>query len=330
VITISQVDTADDSALRSFWEVLTAATNADRPSAPVWTWGTVCNHARVPTDYASRAWLGAYAEGEMVGCAMMYLPTQDNTHLADVEIAVLPAYRRQGIGRLLYEAVEARARAERRTTLIGEAWEDGQGDAGLAFATSLGFRSVHTEVRLTLDLPVEAGRVEELRTAAGSDADYEIVTWGDYCPDEYLAAYCRMLTQMEQNVPRGEIDLAPITVDEARVRSGEAKRAKSQHGIVAAARRVADGELGGYSALFTPHDADYVLQSDTLVMPDHRGRRLGLRLKLGTLDAVQRDHPGKVGIHTWTDPANGPMIRTNTAFGFRRVDTMHEVQQTLG
>jgi len=37
-----------------------------------------------------------------------------------------------------------------------------------------------------------------------------------------------------------------------------------------------------------------------------------------------------VAIHTWTDPDNQAMYRTNTAFGFRPVERMHEMQASDG
>ena len=83
----------------------------------------------------------------------------------------------------------------------------------------------------------------------------------------------------------------------------------------------------GYSQLYLPHGEDYVIQDDTLVMPDHRGHRLGTALKLATLELLLRDHPERSRIHTWTDPENLAMYRTNTALGFRVVERMHEMQR---
>ncbi len=40
--------------------------------------------------------------------------------------------------------------------------------------------------------------------------------------------------------------------------------------------------------------------------------------------------PGSRWLHTWTEQGNAPMQRTNRAFGFRKVETMHEVQLLLG
>ncbi len=99
--------------------------------------------------------------------------------------------------------------------------------------------------------------------------------------------------------------------------------------VVAAARRSADGEFGGYSLVFVTHGASEALQDDTLVMPEHRGQRLGLALKHATLGVLSREHPGLTAIHTWTAVDNAPMQRTNRAFGYRPVERMHEMQGTI-
>ena len=84
--------------------------------------------------------------------------------------------------------------------------------------------------------------------------------------------------------------------------------------------------LGGYSLVFLAHGSSQVLQDDTLVMPEHRGHRLGLALKLATYAVVAAEHPDRATMHTWTDPQNHAMYATNTAFGYRPVERMHEVQ----
>src|SRR6478735_6666873 len=95
---------------------------------------------------------------------------------------------------------------------------------------------------------------------------------------------------------------------------------------VAAARRRADGTFGGYSLLFVPHGTDYGWQDDTLVMPEHRGHRLGAALKT----ANYADLPDDVRlVHTWTAPSNTAMHRTNTTLGFRVVEHMYEVEAPI-
>ena len=247
----------------------------------------------------------------------------DNAHLADIEITVHPARQRRGVGRTLFDEASRLLAADGRTTVVGEAnVPDGVPDeeaAAYAFAATLGLRSVHLEDHLALGLPATP--------PDGAIADgWEIVTWGARCPDDLIAAYCRMRTQMEYDLPRGEVDYEPQVIDEARVRLGEQRIARGYDQVVAAARRTSDGVLGGYSLVFVPHGESMATQDDTLVMPEHRGQRLGLSLKRATLAVLAREHPELTAIHTWTSADNAPMQRTNLAFGYQPVERMHEMQ----
>ena len=100
--------------------------------------------------------------------------------------------------------------------------------------------------------------------------------WGDHCPDEHLAAYCAMRTQMDADVPIDDLDIEPTVFDEDRVRTSEERLARSYDQLHVAARRRSDGVFGGFSIVLLPKGEPHALQFDTLVMPEHRGHRLGL------------------------------------------------------
>lgn len=218
--------------------------------------------------------------------------------------------------------------ADGRTTLIGEACVREGASGAVDFARSLGFESVHVEDHFVLPLPVPQGHADRMGVS-GLDDDYEVLTWTGRCPEQYVASYCLMQTQMSTDVPTGELDLEPVVVDEARVRELEDRTARTHHQIVAVSRRRGEASFAGYSVLFLDHTSDVVLQEDTLVMPGHRGHRLGLRMKLATLEIVRRDHPDRSVIHTWSAVDNAPMQRTNRDFGFVPVERLHEMQTKL-
>jgi GNAT superfamily N-acetyltransferase len=290
------------------------------------TWGALTGTLRRPSPNVRRTALAALCDGSVVGAAELELSVQDNTHLAEVSLHVLPGHRRRGVGSSLLAELDRRRRADGRTTVLGELVLDLQDRerAGLAFARAHGFASVHTEQHLVLPLPADPAATAALRRPVPG---YELVTWRERCPEELRVAYCRMRTQMERDVPMGEVAYDPPVFDEERLRSQEERMAPLYHQVVAAARRTSDGEVAGYSVLFLPRDDHEVLQDDTLVMPAHRGRGLGLRLKRATLDVVAREHPDRVALHTWTDPANDAMWRTNAAFGYTPVEVLHEMQR---
>jgi GNAT superfamily N-acetyltransferase len=270
---------------------------------------------------------------DVVGVADLGGATTDNLHLADLEIHVRPEQRRRGIGRALYDDAAVRLRGDGRTSVCGEVYvppgSDGAGVAAYEFATSMAFQSVHTEDHLLLELPVGAEQVDRLR-AKGDAAAYELLTWTGPCPDEYLEPFCQMHTRMSADVPVGDIDYEPVVVDAQRLRAREERVFRSYDGITSVSRRRADGVFGGFSQLYLPHGADYVYQDDTLVMPEHRGHRLGTLLKLATVEVLQRDRPERVAIHTDTAVDNHAMQATNRDFGFRPVERMHEMQRRDG
>src|SRR3954447_779605 len=325
MVEISELDVHDDAALREFHDLGHAAMR-DYRSRPLLRSYDVLAMLRRPSPYYRHLLLVARDDELAVGTADLGWALRDNPHLAELEIAVPPDRQRRRVGRALYEEARRRLVADGRTTVVGEAHvPDGmprENACGFAFATALGLRSAHVEDHLVLDLPVTP-------PPAPAPSGWEIVTWGARCPDQYAAAYCRMRTQMENDVPRGEVDCEPITFDEERLRVGEERIAGGYDQVVAAARRIADDEFGGYSLVYVPHGQSDALQDDTLVMPEHRGHRLGLALKRATLDVLSREYAGLSAIHTWTAVDNTAMQRTNLHFGYRAVEQMHEMQGSL-
>lgn len=332
MVEVVEVDPYDDQQLREFWEVEQAAIRADRPHPVIRTLEFLRSSSQQPGEYFGRQLLAAVDGGRIVGVAELGLWFHGNDHLAGIEVNVLPDHRRRGIGRLLHDEVDRRRRAAGRTSVVGEVSAP-VGTAladtpATAFALALGFESVHVEHHLVLRLPVEEDHLDRLRDeVAGRSASYDVITWQDRCPDEYVEAFCAMHTQMSSDVPSGDLDIEVVVWDEARLRSSEERMARSFGTVTAVVRRRADGAFGGYSELYLPHGEAYAQQDDTLVMPEHRGHRLGTVLKLATLGIVRADHPERESIHTWTNPDNHAMYRTNAGLGFELVEVMHEMQR---
>jgi len=319
---IREVDAHDAAQLRVWYDTLEAAISQDRPHAVSRTFDALVTQLTVPSDYRESVLLAAVEDDEVVGVAELGYSLRDNLHLADLEVTVHREHRRRGVGRALYAAATDRRRSAGRTSACGELCVVDD-DGPLVFARSMGADSVHEEDHLMLELPLSEDHLREL--AATGASDYEIVTWQGRCPDDLIDAYAEMRTQMNQDVPSGELDHEAVVMTPERIRAGEERLSKSYDIVVAAARR-ADGVLGGYSLVFLPRGRDQVLQDDTLVMPAHRGHRLGLALKLATYAVVTAEHPDRATLHTWTDPENHAMYATNRAFGYRPVERLHEVQ----
>jgi GNAT superfamily N-acetyltransferase len=330
VTTVEQVDPQDEAGMRRFWEVEYAANMAERPDGISRSHDALVRNAQERSAYYQRWFFAASERGQVLGVADLTFSLKDNPHLVSLGIGVLPAHRRRGIGTRLYDVCAQACADAGRTTLVAEAVETGDSRPGVDFAEALGFEPVHVEDHLVCRLPMDAVQRDSLhRLVAGADDSYETLTWIGPCPDEYVEDYCALRTQMSADVPVGEIAYQPVVYDEARLRAMEARVALSYIHIVAAARRRADGAFSGYSTVMLDPTDEFVLQGDTLVMPEARGHRLGLRLKQATLDVVENQHPERTAIHTWTAIENEPMQRTNRTFGFVPVERAHQLQRVL-
>jgi GNAT superfamily N-acetyltransferase len=292
---------------------------------------------------------------ELAGTAKAYLPQRDNTHLVELEIAVAPAHRHQGLGRTLLGAVTALARAEGRTTVVSgtgyrpdpaEAWalhERAVADPavstaptvdhlGASFARACGARLVQTEVRSQVALPVDATVLADVEAeTAGRATGYSTRAWTGMPPDDLLDDRALLAERMSTDPPLGDLDWRPETWDAERIRETQADWARRGITVVGAgAVHDATGRMVAFSEVGRDERTPTIAyQFDTIVDPAHRGHRLGIVVKAANLRAVEAAWPEVTRVQTWNALENGPMLRVNRAMGFVPVGLYSLWQLTL-
>ncbi|MDQ3416553.1 MAG: GNAT family N-acetyltransferase, partial [Actinomycetota bacterium] len=106
------------------------------------------------------------------------------------------------------------------------------------------------------------------------------------------AAYCALKEAMIAEVPLGDLQFEPECWDEQRLREAEAELiAMGRTRLVVAAATGAGSIVAHNEVLHAAHDPGRLYNWDTLVLPGHRGHRLGLSMKVANLRRVQRLHP---------------------------------------
>ena len=97
-----------------------------------------------------------------------------------------------------------------------------------------------------------------------------------------------------------------------------------------AARHDPTGRIVGFTCLVVDDGRDeHASQWETIVLPDHRGHRLGLLLKIANLRHLRGHEPAVTTIDTWNADSNGPMLRVNLALGFQVVRQWAEWELVL-
>jgi GNAT superfamily N-acetyltransferase len=304
------------------------------------------------SDDKYELWLGYVItdtdpEARSVGAAVVLgelrLPLLDNTDNAVVNVATRPSYRRQGYGTAMLQHLTARARTHGRTRLIGEVGEpmtlteptalSETTPPGVLFATKAGARPVTSEVRRLLRIgdidDVELSRLNV--DAAAHSADYSLVQWEGPAPAEFLDDLAVLHSRMTIDAPLEDLDWEPEHWTPQRYREREQRVvASGQVCLCTVARHEPSGQIVALTDLgLTTGHPEVAYQWATIVLPSHRGHRLGMLVKLANLAYLRTSRPRVRTLNTWNAAINDHMVSINEAIGFRAVERWREWQLEL-
>ncbi|MFE1663610.1 GNAT family N-acetyltransferase [Microbacterium sp. P02] len=287
-----------------------------------------------PDEYQQRSLWLVLLDGVAVGRAGVDIPNEDGSILAFWYIDLLPAIWGRGIGSAVLELIEQTARAHGRTVL--QAWTAhpaGEGprimaptgfgsipdDHAARFARRHGYTLEQVERNSALVLADAAPRLEHLlETAAEASAAYRVVSWQLPTPPEFVAGYAWMKSRMVTDAPSAEIEFDEEVWDAARLARHERPYLDAGRALlVTAAQHIDSGELCAFNELVIGNDrTEATHQEDTLVLKEHRGHRLGMRVKCAGLLEWRHIAPLSPRVLTYNAEENRPMLDINEAIGF--------------
>jgi GNAT superfamily N-acetyltransferase len=335
---IRPLDASDPEAMRA-WHALHTEAHAfglEHPSP----WMLEEMRAEFLADRVGRriAPFSGYVDGRLVVTGVLELPLLDNVNHADVDVATPPDLRRRGYGSAMLEHLTSCAAGLGRDTLDAAAsWRydapaDGSGTPNADFLTSHGFTFSLGDVKRALALPVDDGLLTRLAAdAAPYHRDYEIRSWAGAVPDDVIDGFGALVGSLITEAPMGaEQDFEPEVFDAARIRDDEevlAEAGRTKYTTIATAP---DGEVVAYSEVGVPgHDPEHLYQWGTLVLPSHRGHRLGMATKVQNLRRLQAAERGRRLMFTWNAEVNRHMVAVNEALGFAPVGRLGEFVKKL-
>lgn len=330
---IRRLDPHDLDTASRWYAALHAGAAAERTAPIIVAQSSLLTALRTNDDNLNydRSAYGAWDDTTCLGTATLDLPRQENRHLAEIDINIPPEHRGRGVGTALLDHTLLLAREHGRTTISGEVnVPQGQAFPDSApgrFLLPRGFVSQHTEERLVLDVPVPEERLTALEPAADG---YRVVSWLGLPPDEWIETFAQMNTLMERDVPIGDLDREPIEYDADRIRSGQQRLTDQGYGIVTTLVVDDENQPAAYTTMLVTVGGVDVMQDDTFVLRARRGNRLGAKAKAANLRQLAQHFPAARHVHTWTDETNDAMRTINECFGFRAVETMHEVELAQG
>ena len=326
---ISRIDPHDGNAFTDWYRAKRAGWLFEREGGAIISLDGLRGMVTLGRDDVRFQLYAAWEGDRIVGTLMVELPLKENRRHAEVTVTVSPEHRNRGLGtRLLGEAERVMVEEDRTVALAEVPHPRGRTEQdwpSARFAAKHGFEVGQEEDTLTLDVPVGPGLLDGLRP---DTAPYRLREWTGYCPDELVEAYAHLRTVMERDVPVGDLRVDPGLWDVARVRAMEGRRAAVGTITLITAAEAPSGELVGFTVLFLPTVPGLAYQEDTLVVGEHRGRRLGMALKVHNLERLAGEYPDRSLVRTWNAVDNRHMLDINLALGFRSEERFLELQRT--
>lgn len=329
-IEIHQIDPQDHVELRAWWEVGRAA-SAERAidTWPAWEVSRVA----LPrlSHEVDKVLVGAWENGRFVAAGMMVLFLLDNTHLAEVNVYVSPPERRRGIGTAVLADLEARARADGRRSLLCSVMAPvGEESPGSLFAAARGYPIGSDEEIKAVDLVTAPATWPALdREVAAARGEYRVEVFENRTPAAYVDDFCALLSVLIAEIPTGDLDLEDTPWTPERLRNGEQRGIDIGRTQVVGIAIAPDGQLCGFTDLKVDRDARHGSVGATLVLPAHRGHRLGLAMKLATHRRVLELFPDLAFVETGNAGVNVWMNDVNERMGYRVVERCLDVQKRL-
>lgn len=331
---IREIDKADDAAMAQMYAVIVAAKTFERPFFVPPPLETALADLRFD-DPGERCTLwGLHDEGELAGVVTIWESMLDNLDNLWVQLDVHPDHRRRGLGSAAIVAVEDFARWAGRSRIVIDARypaDRADDHPYRRFAERRGYRLGSLSINRRLGLPVPPDRLAALAEGARAayEPDYRLQTF-TRVPAELLASLCECMNRVESDAPSGEIDWEPESLTPDRLQGyQQLDEQAGRQRLTAVAQPRGSDEVVAYSELFVPLTLTRAQQSGTLVLPEHRGRRLGMAVKVANLVALQSLRPEVTEIFTGNNSANEWMVAVNEALGFAPVEVIGEFYRHL-
>ena len=271
----------------------------------------------------------------ILGAVNVEYATAETTS-ADIDLMVLPEQWGRGVEQALLDAAEAHVRALGRKVM--QAWTLHRPESGadaIVAATGVGrvAGTPHTALLLeagftleqverisAFDLQVDPAPLElmlaEALAAAGDD--YRLLEWTLPTPPPLRDGYAWALSRMTTDAPSGGLEVDEEIWDADRVaRRDQRLLAGGQTMSVTAVEHMPTGALAAFNELMIGPDLGGVThQQCTLVLEEHRGRRLGRAVKCANILRWRAIAPSSPRITTFNAAENRHMLEINEALGF--------------
>jgi len=307
--------TADDALMRQLVALSKAMEAEARPEDPPSPDAMIEARFRTTSKLAQRQAFAAFSGERLVGRATFVRNlTGSNDDIREIEMAVHPDHRRQGIGRALMRAGLSEI-ADTDARLV-EWFTTSRVPASEAVSLRAGAKPGLRMRVSQLDL----GRIDRALMrdwAATVPAGYRLEWIADQIPDRLLQQALEAYRAINR-MPLEDLDMQPWKFTEEIVRDWERTRKErgQTYWLILAIENATEQAAGFTDVVFDVRSPHQIHQGGTAVDPKHQGRDIGKCLKATMVNRILADLPAARFIRTENAGTNAPMLAINVGMGF--------------
>jgi GNAT superfamily N-acetyltransferase len=148
---------------------------------------------------------------------------------------------------------------------------------------------------------------------------YRVEQWLGPTPSAWLPQAAELHTITMADAPTGQTGYVPEQFSVERVAADEAAAVVAGRELVSVLVLTDEGRPAALTQVAVQGGHDLAYQWDTVVAPEHRGRRLGRLCKTMAAELVRSHHPRVRRMVTFNAAENAHMLRINEELGWRPI-----------
>lgn len=311
--------TATEAEWQAFLSVSNQENKEQKPDDPPTTLDDLKNNLlNIPSFVKFTGWLAYRSKTPIATLFAGYMLTEENQHLMQFGLYLVPEERRKGIGSHLLNWVVDLAQANKRRLLITDT--SSMVPAGDAFMEQLGGEMALSEdENQLLAHELDHGLMDQwLERANDRSGNLTLGIWEGLYPEDEIEAIAELKRTMN-TAPRDDLDMEDFNFTADHLREGE--KSFAARNIKRWTYYVRDPEnnaLAGYTELYWNPSKPLILgQGDTAVVPDYRNRGIGRWVKAAAIKGVLKEYPHVKYVRTGNASSNAGMLKINHEMGFK-------------